>query len=74
MVDWVGVAGRAVGVVGTGYGIGSDVKQKGVQQWVHMALVNLKPGIQGENRDGVLAAINNMLEFLQPPKKRKSNL
>jgi hypothetical protein len=35
-----------------------------------MSLVNLKPGIQGPNKDDVLRAINNMLEFLNPPKKK----
>jgi hypothetical protein len=33
-----------------------------------MALVNLKPGIQGENRNEVITAINNILEGLKPPK------
>jgi hypothetical protein len=33
-----------------------------------MSLVNLKPSIQGSNKNDVIAAINNMLEFLKPPK------
>jgi hypothetical protein len=48
----------------------SDAKRRAVERWVHMALVNLKPGIQGENRLEMLASINNMLEFLQSPKKK----
>jgi hypothetical protein len=67
--DWIGVAGLVVGIVGVAYAVGSDVKRRSQRQWVHMALVNLKPSIQGTNRDDVLAAINNMLEFLKPPKK-----
>lgn len=67
--DWVSVAGLVVGVAGVGYGVWSDAKRKSVERWVHAALVMLKPGIGGENRNDVIAAINNMLEFLQRPKE-----
>ena len=69
MTDWVGIAGLVVGIAGTGYAVWSDVKRRGERHWVHMALVNLKPSIQGPNRDHVIDAIDNMLSFLKPPKK-----
>ena len=68
MTHWVGIAGLVVGIAGTGYAVWSDVKRRGERHWVHMALANLKPSIQGNNRQEVLNAINNMMEFLKPPK------
>jgi hypothetical protein len=66
--DWIGISGLVVGIVGVALAVWSDVTRRSQRHWVHMALVNLKPSIQGPNRDDVLAAINNMLEFLKPPK------
>ena len=68
--DWIGITGLIGGIVGVAYAVGSDVARRSQRHWVHMALVNLKPSIQGPNRADVLAAINNMLEFLKPPKKK----
>ncbi len=65
MINWVSLI---VGIVGVAYGVWSDVKRKSQREWVHMALGNLKPAIQGPNKGEVIAAINNMLEFLKPPK------
>jgi len=45
-----------------------EAKRKTERQWIHVALVNLKPSIEGPNAPKILASINNMLEFLQPPK------
>lgn len=64
-MNWVSLI---VGILGIVYGVWSDVKRKRQRDWVHMALANLKPGIQQPNRDEVLAAINNMMESLKPPK------
>ena len=59
----------AVGFLGIGFAVWSEVKRKGEREWVHMALVNLKPSIDGPRAPEILAAINNMLEFLKPPNK-----
>ena len=58
-----------VGLLGIAFAVWSEVKRKGEREWVHMALVNLKPSIAGPKAPEVLAAINNMLAFLKPPKK-----
>lgn len=58
-------AGLTVGILGVVYGIWSDLKRRRDREWIHMALVNLKPSV--ENPASV-AAINNMLEFLKPKK------
>jgi hypothetical protein len=68
MIDWVGIAGLIVGILGVAYAVWSDVTRKGQRDWVHMALANLKPSIQQPNKEAVLEAINNMMEFLKPPK------
>ncbi len=68
MVDWLGVGGLAVGIIGTGYGIWSDWRRRSDREWVHMSLANLKPGIRGDNRAEVVAAINNMMAFLKSPR------
>jgi hypothetical protein len=70
MTDWVGIAGLVVGIGGTGYAVWSDVKRRGERHWVHVALVNLKPSIQGPNRADVIRAIDNTLEFLKPPHRK----
>jgi hypothetical protein len=50
---WLGRKHRlVVGVAGIGYGVFSDVKPKGRCEWVHMALANRKPAIQGTNQRG----------------------
>jgi len=61
----------AVTVVGFLYGLYSDWRRRTEREWIHAALVLLKPSIQGPNQAAVIAAINNMLEFLKPPKKTK---
>ncbi len=68
MVDWLSIGGLVVGIVGAGYGIWSDRRRRSDRQWVHMGLANLKPAIRGDNRAEVIAAINNMMAFLKPPK------
>jgi hypothetical protein len=60
----------AVGLLGLGFGFWSEFKRKSEREQIHVALVNLKPSIQGPNAGKILAAIDNMLEFLKPPKKR----
>jgi hypothetical protein len=60
--------GWLVGIFGLGYGFHSEYKRKNDRDWVHMALANRKPSIQGPNKDDVTAAINNMMAFLKPPK------
>lgn len=69
MVDWTGTVGLVVGIIGVGYGVWSDLKRRSDRKWVHMGLANLKPGIQGDNRNEVITAIDNMMEFLKPPKQ-----
>lgn len=64
--DWIGIAGLIVGILGIAYAVRSEVKRKGERKWIHMALANLKPGIQQPNRDEVITAINNMMAFLKP--------
>jgi hypothetical protein len=66
-VDLLCVAGLIVGIIGIIYAVISDVKCRSQREWVHMALVNLKPSIRGDNEVRVVAAINNMMEFLKPP-------
>jgi hypothetical protein len=63
------IFGTAVTVVGVLYGLYSDWRRRSERDWVHAALVLLKPSIQGPNQGAVIIAINNMLEFLKPPKK-----
>jgi hypothetical protein len=70
MSEYMCYAELVVGLLGFGFGVWSEVKRKGEREWIHMALVNLKPSIQGSNKPGVIAAINNMLEFLNPPKNK----
>jgi hypothetical protein len=66
--DWIGIAGLVIGIAGVAYAIWSDVTRRSQRHWIHMALANLKPSIQGHNRQDVINAINNMMEFLKPPK------
>jgi Flp pilus assembly protein protease CpaA len=66
------ILATAVTVISLGYAIYSDIKRRSVREWIHMALVNLKPSIQGPNQGAVILAINNMLEFLKPPQARSS--
>jgi hypothetical protein len=54
--------GNAVTVVGAGYGLFQDWRRRTKREWIYMAIVNLKLSIQGENRDGVIKVIDNMLE------------
>jgi hypothetical protein len=54
MIDW----GLLVGIGGVGYGIWSDLNRRRERDWVHMALVNLKPSIQGGNAERVIKAID----------------
>jgi hypothetical protein len=69
--DWIGISGLIAGIAGVAYAVGSDVARRSQRHWVHMAIVNLKPSIQGcPNRNEILASINNMLEFLKPPKRK----
>jgi hypothetical protein len=66
---WVGIGGLVVAILGVVYAFWSDRKRKSERKWVHLALVNLKPAIQGSNKNEVIDAINDMLEFLKPPTK-----
>jgi hypothetical protein len=59
-----------VGVAGICYALWSDRKRRTERNWIHVALVNLKPSIDGPRAPEILKAINNMLEFLKPPKKQ----
>jgi hypothetical protein len=75
MTEYMCYAELAVGLGGFAFGIWSEMKRKSDEtkrkterQWIHVALVNLKPSIEGPNASKILGAINNMLEFLQPPK------
>jgi hypothetical protein len=61
--------GHGVTVLSLGYAVYSDWRRRSERDWVHAALVLLKPSIQGPNQGAVIIAINNMLEFLKPPKK-----
>jgi hypothetical protein len=55
-------------IAGVVYGTWSDLKRRSEREFIHMALVNLKASIQKLQSPGDIAAINNMLEFLKPPK------
>jgi hypothetical protein len=59
-----------VGVLGICYAFWSDRKRRTERHWIHMSLVNLKASIDGPKAPEILNAINNMLEFLKPPKKK----
>jgi hypothetical protein len=65
---FLAIFGTVVTVVSVGYAIYSDIKRRSERDWIHMALVNLKPGIEEENRNEVITAINNMLEGLKAPR------
>lgn len=67
-LDLIGIGGLLVGVIGVVIAAKTHQKFKKERDWLHVALVNLKPSIQGPNRDQILAAINNMLAVLKPPK------
>jgi hypothetical protein len=66
------IVGTAVTVLGFLYGLYQDYRRRSEREWIHMALVNLKPSIQGPNQGAVIVAINNMLEFLKPPRAKTS--
>jgi hypothetical protein len=67
-MDWLGISGLVVGIIALVYAVKTHHKFKRERDLLHLALVNLKPSIQGPNRDDVVAAINNMLAVLKPPK------
>jgi hypothetical protein len=78
MAEYMCYAELAVGIIGIVVAICSDVKRRRSEakskhdlDWFHMSLVNLKPAIQGPNQPAVIAAINNMLEFLKPPPRKE---
>jgi hypothetical protein len=65
----LGIVGIVVGVYGIADARRSGRKLREQTQWVHPALVALKPSIEGPNRNEVIRVINDMLQRLQPPKK-----
>jgi len=71
MGDRLCIAELVVGIIGLSFALWSFFKSRSEREWVHTALVNLKPAIQGENKAQVITAINDMLAFLKPPKKTK---
>jgi hypothetical protein len=65
----LGIVGIFVGVYGIANARRSGRKLRNQTQWVHPALVALKPAIEGPNRNEVIRVINDMLQRLQPPRK-----
>jgi hypothetical protein len=60
--DWIG---WGIGLAGLVYGIWADRRAKKKLDIAHAGLVSLKPGIQGSNREAIIAAINDLLAKLQ---------
>ena len=78
MSEYMCYAELAVGIIGIVVAIWSEVKRRRSEakrrqerEWIHMSLVSLKPSIQGPNQTAVIAAINNMLEFLKPSPRKE---
>jgi hypothetical protein len=67
------IVGWIIGVVGLAYAIWTDCRSKKEQQRIHSFLKGLKPGVEANNPTGVLAAINDEMARLIPPKKTTSN-
>ena len=65
----LGIVGLAVGIYGIVEARQSGRKLREQTQWVHPALVALRPSIEGPNRNEVIRVINDMLQRLQPPRK-----
>jgi hypothetical protein len=64
----LGIVGLAVGIYGIVEARRSGRKLREQTQWVHPALVALKPAIEGPNRNELIRVINDMLLRLQPPR------
>ena len=60
--DWIG---WVLAIIGIGYGVYENWRTRCRLDIAHAGLVSLKPGIRGENRDDVIAAINDLLSKLK---------
>jgi hypothetical protein len=58
----------AVGILGIVLALYERNKRRTERENFYSQLVLLKPGIQGQNRDEVLRAINDTLDWLKPSK------
>jgi hypothetical protein len=67
------LVGWTIGGAGIAYGIWSDYNSKKERQRIHSFLKGLKPGVEANNTAGVLAAINDEMARLIPPKKTTSD-
>lgn len=63
--DLIGWGGLALGIVSFIYAIRTNCRANQRLDIAHAGLVSLKTGIQGENKDEVKAAINDLLQKLQ---------
>ena len=66
MCDWIG---WVIGLAGIIYAVIIECRAKKKLDIAHAGLVSLKPAIQGQNRDEVIRAMNDLLVKLQPTKK-----
>jgi hypothetical protein len=67
-MDWIGwiigIVGILVGVAGVAYAVFVERRAKQRRDIAHAGLVALKSAIQGDNRNDVIPAINDLLEKL----------
>ena len=67
--DWIG---WIIGGIAVAFAVNAELRlrrmerqARGRRDIAHAALVSLKPAIQGDNKDRVIAAINDVLEKLK---------
>jgi len=65
------IVGWIIGAAGLGYGLWSDYNSRKEKQRLHSFLKALKTGVEANNTNGVLKAINDEMERLIPPKNRR---
>ena len=63
----LGIAGVILGLDGLAYGVRSEMARWKQRHWIFTSLISLRILIQGPNEREVLARIDTMLDFLEPP-------
>jgi hypothetical protein len=63
--DWIGLAGLVIGVLGFGYAVLAERRDRKRLDITHSFLVGLKTGIEGPNMNRVIYAIDDHLMKLK---------
>jgi len=64
-MDWIG---WIIGIAGVGYAVWTDLRSRTERRRLHSFLKGLKPGVEAGNVKGVIAAINDEMAMIIPPK------